>query len=278
MSENRRLERSLLDETKMKRNISLQNEELQYKLEQNKEIIAKILEKTTNDDSNHRSEQYLSSSFNSEKCCSNTSLNMSFKNFHPSGRSSAGPDSGKKPKTSMDEEESPPVTPRIKGVVEKSDSVSYVLDLNESPEVVAARLVRRSFRNSLNSRNSTSKTSGAKKQRTKTTNPLSQSSSASSLMSRSVSSRNADFSDFNSDNSSSPSLYHCSDQKQKVEESDLDFLDDQVLDLTLPALPSVLGDEAGLEPLPRPKHLAGEALMSESNSEDECTSSSSGPL
>ncbi|XP_044755813.1 uncharacterized protein LOC123314539 [Coccinella septempunctata] len=297
-TENKKLEQLLQEESKLKRNISLRNEELQYKLEHNKEVITKILEQT-NDDISNRSEQYLSSSFNSDKYSSNTSLNMSFKNFYPTGRSSTGPDSGKKPKkpkNSIEDDESPPLSPRIKGVVEKSDSVSYVLDLDESPEVVATRLVRRSFRNSLNHRNAPSKSPGVKKPRNKG-NPLSQSSSASSLISstieyqnrsRSVSSRNADndFSDFNlSDNSSSPSPYHYSNQKLdsslgnvKADVTDLDFLDDHVLDLTLPALPSVLGDNTGLQPLPRPKHLAGEALVSESNSEDECTSSSSGPL
>ncbi|XP_045475291.1 restin homolog [Harmonia axyridis] len=294
-AENKRLEMLLQEEAKQKRSISLRNEELQYKLEQNKEVVTKILEQT-----NHESkiDQYLSSSFNSDRYNSNTSLNLSFRNFYPIGRSSTGVEVGsrtpKKPKTSLDEDESPPLSPRVKGVVEKSDSVSYVLDLNESPEVVASRLVRRSFRNSTNQKVA-SKTTNGKKQRSKGS-PLSQSSSASSLISsnveyqnrsRSVSSRNCDeFSDFNySDNSSSPSPYHSTNQNidrthetRKPDVVDLDFLDDHVIDLTLPALPSELGDKTGVQPLPRPKHLAGEALVSESNSEDECTSSSSGPL
>lgn len=39
--------------------------------------------------------------------------------------------------------ESPPQSPKVKGVVEKSDSVSWVLDLDETPQSVASRLVRR---------------------------------------------------------------------------------------------------------------------------------------
>lgn len=48
------------------------------------------------------------------------------------------------------EDLSPPASPQIKAVVEKSDSVSWVLEIAEPPEIVASRLVRRagSFRNS----------------------------------------------------------------------------------------------------------------------------------
>lgn len=63
----------------------------------------------------------------------------------------------------------------------------------------------------------------------------------------------------------------------KREEDDLDLEEDE-LDLTLPALPSEMGRKNGAGALPSPKHLAGEAMMSESNSEDESTSSSSAQL
>lgn len=43
----------------------------------------------------------------------------------------------------MNKGESPPQSPKVKGVVEKSDSVSWVLDLDETPQSVASRLVRR---------------------------------------------------------------------------------------------------------------------------------------
>jgi len=39
--------------------------------------------------------------------------------------------------------ESPPQSPKVKGVVEKSDSVSWVLDLDDTPANIACRLVRR---------------------------------------------------------------------------------------------------------------------------------------
>ncbi|XP_046663567.1 uncharacterized protein LOC124356546 isoform X3 [Homalodisca vitripennis] len=45
--------------------------------------------------------------------------------------------------TGVPKEGSPPQSPKVKGVVEKSDSVSWVLDLDEAPQNVATRLVRR---------------------------------------------------------------------------------------------------------------------------------------
>lgn len=47
--------------------------------------------------------------------------------------------------------------------------------------------------------------------------------------------------------------------------------EDNEEDIQLPALPS---EETGAPTLPSPKHLAGEAMVSESQSEDESTSSS----
>lgn len=52
------------------------------------------------------------------------------------------------PSTSNHKETSPPQSPKVYAVVEKNDSVSWVLEMDESPEDVASRLVRRahSFR------------------------------------------------------------------------------------------------------------------------------------
>ncbi|XP_026463608.1 uncharacterized protein LOC113366246 isoform X2 [Ctenocephalides felis] len=72
-----------------------------------------------------------------------------------SGQSSDNSFEGKPHNKSQDccfemEDLSPPASPQIKAVVEKSDSVSWVLEIAEPPEIVASRLVRRagSFRNS----------------------------------------------------------------------------------------------------------------------------------
>lgn len=160
---------------------------------------------------------------------------------------------------------SPPNSPKVKGVVEKSDSVSYVLDLDESPEIVASRIVRRSFRNSTPPKTTPTKSPSNKRPRMKF--PLSLSASASAILpssrtSRSLNNRNGDFDE----------SWLTSSPKRDDDDLDLDEDDD---DLGLPALPSEIGRNNGLQALPSPKHMAGEAMISESNSEDESTSSSS---
>lgn len=97
----------------------MHNEELQYRLKQNSEkysIALSELSRSFNDSSNNghtESSNYSSGSVGDH-------LNLS-----------------------------PPPSPVVKGVVEKSDSVSYILEMeNEAPEVLASRFVRRagSFR------------------------------------------------------------------------------------------------------------------------------------
>lgn len=70
-----------------------------------------------------------------------------------------------------DTSSSPPSTPVVKGVVEKTASVSYVLEINdeESPEALASRIIRRagSFRQN---------------ERNRLAHPLTQSASATSLL------------------------------------------------------------------------------------------------
>lgn len=77
---------------------------------------------------------------------------------------------------------SPPASPIIKGVVEKSDSVSYVLEIDdEAPEKVASRVVRRvgSFRSSFNEKHMHSPIPKRQKYQL---NPLSQSASATAIL------------------------------------------------------------------------------------------------
>lgn len=188
---------------------------------------------------------------------------------------------------------SPPSSPKVKGVVEKSDSVSYVLEMDESPDVVASRIVRRSFRNSTPPKNTPTKSPVNKRPRMKN-NPLSLSMSASSIISagksdhirsRSVSVRNGDDTGSScSDDifiwetkvSSTPKLESNFLDKDDIKfENNLDLDDDHDVDIKLPSLPSEIGRKHGVQSLPVPKHLAGEAMVSESNSEDESTNSSS---
>lgn len=82
---------------------------------------------------------------------------------------------------------SPPMSPVIKGVVEKCDSVSWVLEINdeESGEALASRMVRRagSFRSSFNEKHSNSYLSPINYSN-RSVNALSQSASATSIILR----------------------------------------------------------------------------------------------
>lgn len=105
--------------------LSLHNEELQYRLKQNAERYSVTINE-------------LSKSYQDQSSFSSNRMNASFADN--SFLDCAG---------GADEGNSPPASPVIKGVVEKSDSVSWVLEMDdESPEVLANRLVRRagSFR------------------------------------------------------------------------------------------------------------------------------------
>lgn len=92
-------------------------------------------------------------------------------------------DSKNKSTELFDPEDSPPSSPKVKGVVEKSDSVSWVLDLDESPEILASRMVRRagSFRNSTPPKSTPTKSPAIKRPRTKSNN-LSLSASSSAIV------------------------------------------------------------------------------------------------
>ncbi|KAJ3642306.1 hypothetical protein Zmor_025105 [Zophobas morio] len=250
IAENKKLYENFKEEINQNKRLCQHNEELKWKLKQNKEVVSKVLEQAAEE--SHFSRSFLSSSFNERHLSSNKqslerALSFREKNSDRSWKSDL----------------SPPSSPKVKGVVEKSDSVSYVLDLDESPDVVASRIVRRSFRNSTPPKTTPTKSPSNKRPRMKF--PLSLSASASAILpSNSSRSRNGEF--------DGESAWVTSTPKRQDDDLDLDLDED---DLKLPALPSEMGRKNGAQALPSPKHLAGEAMISESNSEDESTSSSS---
>lgn len=113
-------------EVKNRTRLALHNEELQWKLKQN-------------------SEKYTTTLNELSKSYQDPSMLSDFKNslYAPILETSHGSDT-------IQMNASPPTSPIVKGVVEKSDSVSYVLELNddESAEAMASRVVKRagSFR------------------------------------------------------------------------------------------------------------------------------------
>lgn len=255
ISEKKKLYDSFKEEINQNKRLSQHNEELKWKLKQNKEVVDRVLEAA---EASNFNRSLLSSSFNERHSPKqNFERTLSFREQKNNSWKSRNDDS------------SPPTSPKVKGVVEKSDSVSYVLDLDESPEIVASRIVRRSFRNSTPPKTTPTKSPSNKRPRMKF--PLSLSASASAILpsnkteySRSQSlNRNGDFDEEG---------WVTSTPKRGDDDLDLDLDED---DLKLPALPSEIGRKNGAQALPSPKHLAGEAMISESNSEDESTSSSS---
>lgn len=166
LSENKKLYDSFKEEINQKQRLHQYNEELQWKLRQNKEVVSKVLEQAAEETSFNRS--LLHASFNERH---STPINNRTAHLE---RTLSCRETKNKLKT---DEFSPPNSPKVKGVVEKSDWVSYVLDLDESPEIVASRIVRRSFRNS-----TPPKTTPTKSPRQRGKNPLSLSASASAIL------------------------------------------------------------------------------------------------
>ncbi|EDO64002.1 AGAP008556-PA, partial [Anopheles gambiae str. PEST] len=117
------LQDNLNQETKIKSRLSLHNEELQWRLKQNSEKFTLAYAELLDQSVSHHQHQL--SHNQSRSSCSDRFFDM--------------------------DDISPPTSPVIKGMVEKSDSVSWVLEIDdEPPEVSASRMVRRagSFRSS----------------------------------------------------------------------------------------------------------------------------------
>lgn len=341
--ENKRLSETCSQETKQKKRLSLYNEELQWKLKQNSEVVNAILQgQTPTRKSLHGSNQSLcddipckmpsggylnrslhTSSFNEkhygtthafERTLSFRERSSQFyKDVQCKSSVSCTDKSNCKPLNYIEFDDSPPSSPKVKGVVEKSDSVSWVLDMDESPEVMASRMVRRagSFRNITPPKSTPTKSPATKRPRTKSNN-LSLSASATVISSSngkndnrhrsksvtlrdSQSPENCHQEEFLS-NSWHYSLCTSTPIKPGLEsirssvklENNPDLEHDIDVAISLPALPSEISRKPETKPdslpsLPSgdlmlmqssfPKNSAGEAMISESNSEDECSSS-----
>lgn len=179
MVENQKLSDSLREEMNHKKRMQQFNEELQWKLKQNKEVM-KSIKVLNQSDEGAFSRSILSSSFNERHTATKLSLERSF-SLRDKSRSYV--EERRRPSTDFEDDQSPPGSPKVKGVVEKSESVSYVLDLDDSPDVVASRIIRRSFRNSTPPKSTPTKSPLNKRPRMR--NPLSQSASTSAILSSS---------------------------------------------------------------------------------------------
>lgn len=149
MAENKILSEKVAKEAKHRNRLSIHNEELMWKLKMNVERHNKTVEvfKLSQQD--------------------NSIYQRSDEDLHQY--------------SSEDVTVSPPTSPKIKGLVETSDAISYILEMDdESPDQVASRAIRRmgSFRSSPTNALKRSKSSSQSPMQ----NPLSQSASATSIM------------------------------------------------------------------------------------------------
>ncbi|XP_022902477.2 CAP-Gly domain-containing linker protein 1 isoform X1 [Onthophagus taurus] len=284
--EKKKLEESLKEELNQKRCLIQRNEELQWKLQQNKEVVTKVIEQAEEGSFNR---SILSTSFNERHMTPrHLERTLSFRETKPMIRETTI--NCRKSKNSYDldfDDISPPSSPKVKGVVEKSDSVSYVLEMDESPEVVASRIVRRSFRNTTPPKSTPTKSPSNKRARMKT-NPLSLSSSAGAIVSNTKIKRRLSNGDCEQDNfllgmpiTSTPMQRRDDDDNSSshddstCKEENLDIDEEHDVHVQIPSLPSEIGRNNNRENLPMPKHLAGETMIFEMNSDDESTTSSS---
>lgn len=158
-------------ESKQNKRLSLHNEELQWKLKQNVEVVNVLAAlsgasmnppmtgclqaaPTNGRRSVHGS---IHSLIDTDPSAAANQLSATRTSARPlsAGRSHnlSGPDLSAGLATAgqsalSDNLETPPASPKVKAVVEKSDSVSWVVEIDETPEDVLSRLVRRagSFR------------------------------------------------------------------------------------------------------------------------------------
>lgn len=163
--ENRSLQESYQQEFKNRSRLSLHNEELQYKLKHNSEKFTMALGELSI--IHPERSMYLS------ECKKSLYGSIQELHFSPADRSTANQTANG----------SPPTSPVVKGVVEKNDSVSYVLEINddESAEALAERMIKRagSFRVNVKERSP-----AFKRQYSLGANALCQSSSATSVLRR----------------------------------------------------------------------------------------------
>ncbi|XP_055643370.1 serine-rich adhesin for platelets isoform X2 [Toxorhynchites rutilus septentrionalis] len=140
------LQDNLKQETKVKSRLSQHNEELQWKLKQNSEKFSHVYAELSK--SYHENSSILNTTRTSLEQTVNTA-------YHHNNTLNHSRSSCSERVFDMDDL-SPPTSPVIKGVVEKSDSVSWVLEMDdEPPEITASRMVRRagSFRSSFSGAN-----------------------------------------------------------------------------------------------------------------------------
>ncbi|XP_017854400.1 microtubule-associated tumor suppressor candidate 2 homolog [Drosophila busckii] len=255
------MQKAFNHESIKRKRLTCDKEELQYHLKQRSEQL-QLVQAQLHELSNNSS--------SSGNCTHDSSLNQTLYSRSSSVRSS-----------SQLEHSSPPASPVIKGVIERNDSVSWVLDMDdETPQVAASKLVRRA--GSLRSNSERSPTqrrqltlSASNAHATRGPNPLAQSMSATALLR----SQQPDEQPRPLGRARSLSVCHKaaaeSAKRQSCPAAELALPEWHVSEL------SASSPNRSAPAYPKPKKFqeiqesAGEAMVSGANSEDESCSASS---
>uniref|UniRef100_A0A182QHU5 Uncharacterized protein n=1 Tax=Anopheles farauti TaxID=69004 RepID=A0A182QHU5_9DIPT len=173
------LQDNLHQETKIKSRLSLHNEELQWRLKQNSEKFTLAYAELSK--SYHENSSFM---MNATKSSLDQSAAAHQSHHHHQLSHNQSRSSCSDRFFDMDDI-SPPTSPVIKGMVEKSDSVSWVLEIDdEPPEVSASRMVRRagSFRSNGAYDSVAKRPKCGTSALNQTTNGIQQSTSAASIL------------------------------------------------------------------------------------------------
>uniref|UniRef100_A0A0A9W372 Microtubule-associated tumor suppressor candidate 2 n=3 Tax=Lygus hesperus TaxID=30085 RepID=A0A0A9W372_LYGHE len=130
LQENKLLSETIHKENSQRKRLSMHNEELQWKLKQNCEVVNALASLT-------------GSVTTPKSACRGYALNKTASEADINGTRITF--EGLKPSPACAEgfQGSPPGSPVVKSVIEKNDSVAWVLDIDETPEIIASRILKR---------------------------------------------------------------------------------------------------------------------------------------
>ncbi|XP_073989570.1 uncharacterized protein isoform X2 [Rhodnius prolixus] len=135
LQENRMLLDTIEKESTQKKRLSMHNEELQWKLKQNCEVV-QALAALSGPVPVTRTKVANRSSYTLNKTASEADINNSRIAYESAKQNGNA--------TEMFEDEtSSPGSPKVKAVIEKADSVAWVVDIDENPQNIATRLLKR---------------------------------------------------------------------------------------------------------------------------------------
>ncbi|KAL1139562.1 hypothetical protein AAG570_006544 [Ranatra chinensis] len=297
LRENRLLAETVSQEAKQKKRLSLYNEELQWKLKQNAEVATALAALYQASETAVVTNAATGNSLRVQK----SPKSAKKLTFNTKARRTSVDGDQNDSRVVTDQQSlladviggSPPTSPKVKAIVEKSDSVAWVLDLDEPPEYIASRILRRA--QSLRASNNSGTPPTTPTHRTRSSRSLSVSSpvksapeTATAEEKRNENSESPQWDDSSNMDSDEEEEEHITEEVIMVEnigdKNVLEFLhmeDDSEIHIEAAPHEKTLGkSEEELRMIRRvgesegremalPKDSAGEAMVSEETSDDE---------